>query len=1074
MRKITTAILISLCSTLVLTAQNSAMDKYYQDKITSNITLGKNLIAANENEEGLNYLKEAIKIAAEREHDYIAAIILINEKAFDPIINHFYDIDSIAIARQFIDLHYELYKRYPSELIRHNEITDAQYADYLAGCYMITAALPQSKDDYTYAIKYHCLYVDNARANNLLNEEYFSLSESLMWEYLYAGEYEAALLHSIDIFRDKKNAGMSDEEAIRMAQVSFNWVNRECRSKPEITQAAKDVCDIWLSFLNPLYEEKGDAYMDSLLMKLDQHSTWREEIIYDMTSTTRAAAMMSRCSYELQLVGYDAAKNELFSFRRELYDKGLAELWPIASFNFMAILENRKLHTATYSFCKTVEQDYLASKELTQKDLLYFYAYYFGACDVVGDIPKSFDICYNVFEQVKDNDDLYWLASRLRGSFYLQIGRFEDGLLCMLSALEHYKLPVPAQKGDVIIYAGLYSYVGQAYRRLGRTDDAIEYFQKCISLCDKYEIPENKLHPYFELGRIFHNKGDLEKARKCFISCADIQSLTGTNYETSSPFSYLFDIERQCGNVNEARKYLESTWRSTLNEYLEFRDYLTVQEQTSYWTKEGDISLLGGLVYESAPSYNDIFYDMLLASKGFLLKAEVTEFSNVFDSGDARLQELYSITHSGTGHTREETDQYMELYRSHHFSSGLENSSWKNVQSMLAKNDVAIEFFQYVLNDSKYTPQYGALVLKAGWKNPKFYHLCSASDLERAVKAKQRVYSVDGLLYGLIWEPIAKDLKGVKNIYFSPQGLLHTLNLSAITDAEGVPMLKSYNMYRLSSTQSIAAISNPSVRKSYIYGGLVYDSDDATMLEEHRKYSRSGDITSETRWAVDASSSRHGWSYLPNTMTETDNISNLLRKTDIYVTQYSGATGTEESFKALSGTRPDLIHLATHGFYLNYSYTDSTAIAESHEKQIAASQNALIRSGLILSNGGRAWKGESIPAGVEDGILQADEIANINLSGTSLLVLSACETALGDISSDGVYGLQRAFKLAGVGTIIMSLWEVDDKATALFMSYFYEAWTSGKNKHDSFVVAQDHLMSQYSDPYYWAAFIMLD
>jgi CHAT domain-containing protein len=90
------------------------------------------------------------------------------------------------------------------------------------------------------------------------------------------------------------------------------------------------------------------------------------------------------------------------------------------------------------------------------------------------------------------------------------------------------------------------------------------------------------------------------------------------------------------------------------------------------------------------------------------------------------------------------------------------------------------------------------------------------------------------------------------------------------------------------------------------------------------------------------------------------------------------------------------------------------------------------------------------------------------------LVLPACETALGDISSDGVYGLQRAFKMAGVGTIIMSLWEVDDRATSLFMSYFYEAWTSGKNKHDAFVVAQDRLRQEYNDPYYWAAFIMLD
>ena len=246
------------------------------------------------------------------------------------------------------------------------------------------------------------------------------------------------------------------------------------------------------------------------------------------------------------------------------------------------------------------------------------------------------------------------------------------------------------------------------------------------------------------------------------------------------------------------------------------------------------------------------------------------------------------------------------------------------------------------------------------------------------------------------------------------------------------------------------------------------------MLQEHRKFSDTDHTYAGLSWVADSTSSRHGWAYLPNSKTETDLITNLLAASKIEVVKYSGVEGTEESFKAIDGKRPGHIHLATHGFYLHYTYSDSTAMADNYEKQIAASFNPLIRSGLILSNGGRAWKGEPIPKGVEDGILQADEIASINLSGTSLLVLSACETALGDISSDGVYGLQRAFKMAGVETIIMSLWEVDDKASALFMSYFYEALTAGKNKHEAFVSAQSQLKEKYSDPYYWAAFIMLD
>ena len=305
------------------------------------------------------------------------------------------------------------------------------------------------------------------------------------------------------------------------------------------------------------------------------------------------------------------------------------------------------------------------------------------------------------------------------------------------------------------------------------------------------------------------------------------------------------------------------------------------------------------------------------------------------------------------------------------------------------------------------------MILKAGWKIPKFVHLCSSADLERVLKAKHRAYSIDGLLYGLIWEPINKELNGVNSIYYAPQGLLHTINLDAITNVKGVPMFQTYSMHRLSTTVNIKDVSISPIKKSYVYGGLVYDTDDETMLQEHRKFSDTDHMYAGLSWVADSTSSRHGWAYLPNSKTETDLITNLLAASKIEVVKYSGVEGTEESFKAIDGKRPGHIHLATHGFYLHYTYSDSTAMADNYEKQIAASFNPLIRSGLILSNGGRAWKGEPIPKGVEDGILQADEIASINLSGTSLLVLSACETALGDISSDGVYGLQRAALFLG-------------------------------------------------------------
>lgn len=112
----------------------------------------------------------------------------------------------------------------------------------------------------------------------------------------------------------------------------------------------------------------------------------------------------------------------------------------------------------------------------------------------------------------------------------------------------------------------------------------------------------------------------------------------------------------------------------------------------------------------------------------------------------------------------------------------------------------------------------------------------------------------------------------------------------------------------------------------------------------------------------------------------------------------------------------------------------------------------------------------------KDGVLLSAEISKLDLSNTDLVVLSACETALGNVSAEGVYGLQRAFKLAGVNSIIMSLWKVDDEATQRLMTAFYKNYLSGKSKRESLLTAQKTVREThgFEDPYYWAAFILLD
>jgi CHAT domain-containing protein len=223
--------------------------------------------------------------------------------------------------------------------------------------------------------------------------------------------------------------------------------------------------------------------------------------------------------------------------------------------------------------------------------------------------------------------------------------------------------------------------------------------------------------------------------------------------------------------------------------------------------------------------------------------------------------------------------------------------------------------------------------------------------------------------------------------------------------------------------------------------------------------------------------------YLPGTKKEAEMINTLLKENQITAKLYTSSKANEESFKSLSGKHNNIIHIGTHGF----TWTDSIAKKQdyftqrfellSKERDHSTTIDPLTRCGLLFAGSNIALSGHSseLPDGVQDGILTAKEISLMDLRDANLVVLSACETAKGDITSEGVFGLQRAFKMAGVQTIIMSLWKVNDQATQLLMTEFYNNWISkNQSKREAFRNAQNIVRTQYEEPVYWAGFIMLD
>jgi CHAT domain-containing protein len=284
------------------------------------------------------------------------------------------------------------------------------------------------------------------------------------------------------------------------------------------------------------------------------------------------------------------------------------------------------------------------------------------------------------------------------------------------------------------------------------------------------------------------------------------------------------------------------------------------------------------------------------------------------------------------------------------------------------------------------------------------------------------------------------------------------------------------DMYNLNLVSSTWEVVNRNITSSQIpssavvYGGLEYDIDADTMRREAAVYTETQINSTMPLEVINYASRKNTWSYLFYTREESRNIQRLFERNNIPVIAYNSSKGNKESFISLNGKKTSVIHLATHGFFIQ------DVEKSNEEQQRNEYENPLLRSGLILSGANNAWANRPV-AGVENGIMLADEIARLNLLETNIVVLSACETALGGVNnSEGVFGLQRAFKLAGVQTLIMSLWEVSDQATSILMREFYQNWFSGMSKQEALKEAQRYLRAntRYSHPNFWAAFIMMD
>lgn len=373
-------------------------------------------------------------------------------------------------------------------------------------------------------------------------------------------------------------------------------------------------------------------------------------------------------------------------------------------------------------------------------------------------------------------------------------------------------------------------------------------------------------------------------------------------------------------------------------------------------------------------------YDFLLFNKGLLLETSLSYKKAVNKSGNTSLIDKYNKLQEINKYINGENVQLEEDYsleEAKEKSSTLEREitlalrqnggyandmglSYTDIIENLNDGDLAIEFVNYFdySDDNNY---YAAMLLRKGFEKPVFVKLCKKEELERlASLAPNKIYSESvpsKQLYNLIWNPISEYLPTTKRIIFSPSGVLHKLAIERLYDGEN-RIGEIYKTIRVSSTREIcnrASTSQTKYKSAILYGGLVYDESDETMIAESKRY-MGNQNTSPIAFNTIESGTRKGWNYLPGTLSEINEITSIIENAKIKCEIFKAENGNEESFKALSGKPFEILHIATHGFYITSKQAERNEFFNAMALNTLPNNNtssALFRSGLLLAGGNK-------------------------------------------------------------------------------------------------------------------------
>ncbi|MGN0225904.1 MAG: CHAT domain-containing protein [Prevotella sp.] len=618
--------------------------------------------------------------------------------------------------------------------------------------------------------------------------------------------------------------------------------------------------------------------------------------------------------------------------------------------------------------------------------------------------------------------------------------------------------------------------------------EAIAMYQR-LGLLDKAQDTQNSLNLcYAYAGKPMENTEESEEAKKLRVAKSQKiideelgnleltrQYLGETQYAQSLGViagSYL-QMEEYAKSVNYYTQYMQAIRGALRNDF----QLMNENERMLLWKEENasvqeimDLLVTLPVGNENLmPSLSSLAYDCMLLSKGILLNSSIEFEKLIALSGNTKLKEEYEKTKQTNEEIKrlrltaatdadlqkilqlqqQNQQRQLNLYRNcaeiADFTDYI-GYDWKAVKQKLSKDDVAIEFASIKTGVFDTDNYMAALVLTKDMSSPVALPICTFADLN--IMKKDTLIYATPLVGNVVWGQLAQYIKDKRNIYFSADGDFNYIGIEYL-QYEGKPLSEQKNVYRLSTTKQLC-YQQPSnkTKNAVLFGDINYTEEGAKPEEQTQR------SISAMRGASSSSDDDMAFANLDNTKKEIDEVEKLLSANKVTnILKLSDVKASTEAFLSLNDSKVNILHLATHGAYIE--------VAKSKDENDAMRRSLLAFAGANLGDG--------------SGIVTAADIAKMNLRHCNLAVLSACETALGQMGSDGVFGLQRGFKNAGVHTLLMSLRKVNDEATMELMIQFYRSLMAGQTPNQALRSAQQYLRKNgYDKPEYWASFIVLD